>query len=118
LRDHLEHFDERLDHWERTSKRRNFVQDMIGPKNAIAGLEESDMMRWFDNSTLHFRFRGEEFDLQLLARSIEEVQQGSVAARERLDLARRERAIRQSQARESGAGPSVSADERSNERCS
>ena len=73
LRDHLEHFDERLDHWQATSERRNYVQDFVGPKGSIAGIDEADMMRWFDPSTNHIRFRGEEFDLQALATAVDEV---------------------------------------------
>ncbi|MBH3464459.1 hypothetical protein I5Q49_06315 [Pseudomonas carnis] len=63
LRDHLEHFDERIDHWMKTSKNRNFVQDIIGPKGGIMGLDESDMMRQYDPATGTFRFRGETFSL-------------------------------------------------------
>jgi len=63
LRDHLEHFDERIDHWMQTSKNQNFVQDVIGPKGGIMGLEESDMMRQYDPMTGTFRFRGDTFSL-------------------------------------------------------
>lgn len=67
LRDLLEHFDEKLDDWRRTSVRRNIANDIIGPKNTIAGMEDTDMMRWFDPTTNKFIFRGEEFDIQALA---------------------------------------------------
>jgi hypothetical protein len=76
LRDHLEHFDERLDAWQAESERHNFVQDFIGPKNGgIVGIEDTDMMRWFDPTTNNFRFRGEEYDLQALADAVAEMQQ-------------------------------------------
>ena len=71
LRDHLEHYDERLDHWRKTSTNRNIASDTIGPRNAIVGLADTDMMRWFDPSTNSFRFRGEEYDLQDLATAVE-----------------------------------------------
>lgn len=71
LRDHLEHFDERLDHWRETSKRRNFAQDNIGPWGSIAGIEESDVMRWFDPNARRFIFRGESFDIQELVSAID-----------------------------------------------
>ena len=71
LRDHLEHFDERLDEWRRTSTHRNIANDLIGPKNMIVGLADTDMMRWFDPSDRLFRFRGEEYDLQGLASQID-----------------------------------------------
>jgi hypothetical protein len=72
LRDHLEHFDERLDQWVLTSARRNFVQDTIGPwGRAIVGIEESDCMRWYDPESKKFLFRGESVDLQALVSAID-----------------------------------------------
>jgi hypothetical protein len=73
LRDHLEHYDERLDHWSNTSQRRNIASDTIGPANAIVGLDPSDTMRWFDPTTNAFRFRGEEFALQPLATAVDQL---------------------------------------------
>jgi hypothetical protein len=84
LRDHLEHYDERLDHWRETSKNRNIVSDLIGPKNSIVGLAETDMMRWFDPSDNHFRFRGEEYDLQQLASSVDGLLPASIKLEEEL----------------------------------
>ena len=73
LRDHLEHYDERLDHWSNTSPNRNIASDTIGPPNAIVGLEPSDTMRWFDPTNNAFRFRGEEYALQPLATAVDEL---------------------------------------------
>lgn len=73
LRDHLEHYDERLDHWRNNSVNRNIVSDTIGPPNAIVGLAETDMMRWFDPTRNVFKFRGEEYDLQGIAASIDQL---------------------------------------------
>lgn len=73
LRDHLEHYDERLDHWRNNSVNRNIVSDTIGPPNAIVGLEDSDMMRWFDPTRSMFRFRGEEYDIQAIATAVEQL---------------------------------------------
>ncbi|RWU07920.1 hypothetical protein EGC76_11840 [Pseudidiomarina gelatinasegens] len=73
LRDHLEHYDERLDHWRNNSVNRNILSDTIGPPNAVVGLAESDMMRWFDPTRSMFRFRGEEYDLQAIASSIDQL---------------------------------------------
>lgn len=71
LRDHLEHYDERLDHWRQTSTNRNIASDTIGPRNSIVGLAATDMMRWFDPSTNAFLFRGEEYNLQELATAVD-----------------------------------------------
>jgi hypothetical protein len=73
LRDHLEHYDERLDHWRNNSVNRNIVSDTIGPPNAIIGPAETDMMRWFDPTRNVFKFRGEEYDLQSIAASIDQL---------------------------------------------
>ncbi|TGV17062.1 hypothetical protein E5N72_17675 [Pseudoalteromonas sp. MEBiC 03607] len=73
LRDHLEHYDERLDHWRNNSINRNIVSDTIGPPNAIVGPAESDMMRWFDPTRNVFKFRGEEYDLQSITTSIDQL---------------------------------------------
>ena len=73
LRDHLEHYDERLDHWRNNSVNRNIVSDTIGPPNAIVGPAETDMMRWFDPTRNVFKFRGEEYDLQGIAASIDQL---------------------------------------------
>lgn len=71
LRDHLEHFDERIDHWRETSVRKNYAQDLVGPKGMIAGFEDTDMMRWYDPERKSFLFRGEEFDIQELVSAID-----------------------------------------------
>ena len=91
LRDHLEHFDERLDNWSATSARHNYVQDTIGPANAIVGIDETDMMRWFDPTTNTMRFRGEVYDLQELTAAVEQIGQTCVAAIERIEQEDRER---------------------------
>ena len=81
LRDHLDHFDERLDQWQNESVQRNYVQDFIGPEGSIVGTDDGDMMRWFDPPVKKMRFRGEEFDLQALADALVDVLE-KVQARE------------------------------------
>jgi hypothetical protein len=73
LRDHLEHFDERLDDWEENSQNKNFAQDIIGPENAIVGIAKTDMMRWFNPENNTFLFRGETFSLQDIATALEKL---------------------------------------------
>jgi hypothetical protein len=84
LRDHLEHYDERLDHWRQTSEHRNIASDTIGPPNSIIGLTATDLMRWFDPSSNSFRFRGEEYNLQELATAIDRLLPMSVQLEEEL----------------------------------
>lgn len=73
LRDHLEHFDERLDNWATTSEHRNILQDYIGPPGGIVGLEASDRMREFDPASTNVTFCGETYNVQALVTAIEEL---------------------------------------------
>lgn len=84
LRDHLEHFDERIDDWGENSENKNFVQDTIGPENTIVGLAKTDMMRWFNPTNGTFLFRGETFSLQDIATAIENLLPMLVAKEEEL----------------------------------
>ena len=81
LRDHLEHFDERLDRWLRETSGRNVVDFHIGPASVIggAGIERRDFLRVFEPDRSVFTFRGEEFDIQLLATSVEELRSEAIA---------------------------------------
>ncbi|WP_224041641.1 hypothetical protein [Cupriavidus respiraculi] len=70
LRDHLEHFDERLDDWDRTSEHGNYLQDNVARWGAIPGLAEGDYMRWYDPTTHEVRFRGEAWSIVDLVESV------------------------------------------------
>lgn len=58
IRDHLEHFDDRLDDWVENSPHRNIVDYMIGPRSAIGGsaINDKDIMRLYDPDKKHFFF--------------------------------------------------------------
>lgn len=75
LRDHFEHFDERLDDWAENSKNRNIVQRLFGPRSAIGGdaIQNSDIIHHFDPATNVFGFRGEHYDIQALASGLEDI---------------------------------------------
>ena len=77
LRDHFEHFDERLDDWAETSKNRNIVQRFIGSRNDIGGdsIMDSDIIHHFDPSKNTFGFRGEHYDIQSLASGLDDIYQ-------------------------------------------
>lgn len=64
MRNHFEHFDERIEKWDKTSVRHNFADKLIGPTNMIYGLEQSDHFRHFDTSNGAIRFNGEEYLIQ------------------------------------------------------
>ena len=64
FRNHFEHFDERLDRWARSSKRRNFADSNIGPPGFISGLDPEDYMRTLDPTSLTLTFHGDSYDLR------------------------------------------------------
>lgn len=80
LRDHLEHYDERIDDWAETSANRIIVDNHLGPRTSISGsaVRDSDIMRLFDPSTNEFVFRGESFDVQELANGVVDIQARAV----------------------------------------
>ncbi|WP_157061606.1 hypothetical protein [Pseudomonas sp. P97.38] len=80
LRDHLEHFDERLDYWAQTSEHKNFIQDYIGPKEGIVGFAETDRMRQYDFCSGEFTFRGENYNLVVLFSGLKDILSRTVKA--------------------------------------
>ena len=93
LRNHLEHYDTRLDAWADSSPHRIYVDRNIGPKGIIGGdaIQDSDIMRHIDPGTLKFIFRGEEFELQPIATAIEQLADKAKAAVEHEREQRRSR---------------------------
>lgn len=81
LRDHFEHFDERLDEWAATSPHKNIVDNMIGPRNAIAGnaIKDEDIMRMYDPTNKEIVFRGEKFNVQVLVDGVLDIQAKATA---------------------------------------
>lgn len=75
LRDHFEHFDERLDDWAERSKNRNIVERLLGPRSAIGGdaIQDSDIIHHYDPATKIYAFRGEKFDIQRLASGLDDL---------------------------------------------
>lgn len=72
LRNHFEHYDERLEDWALKSKNRNLIDNLIGSPSAIQlGTEPTDYHRVFDPSTFTAWFWGNEYPLQPI---IEEIQ--------------------------------------------
>jgi len=73
LRDHFEHFDERMEHWAETSKRRIFVDRSIGNPNHMALGDPGDALRNYDPETRIMHFRGEGFALEPLANALNDI---------------------------------------------
>jgi hypothetical protein len=92
LRNHLEHFDERLDDWAENSRNRNIADRLIGPRGMIGGggIADTDIFRQFDPATKKFIFRGDEFDLEALVSAILDVAQRIQARNTQLEDRRRD----------------------------
>jgi hypothetical protein len=75
LRDHFEHFDERLDDWAEKSRYRSIVDRFIGPRGAIRvnGIHDTDFIRHYDPAKKTLSFRGERFDVQALASGLDDI---------------------------------------------
>lgn len=85
IRDHLEHFDERIDFWVQNSLDGNYVQDMIGPKNAVQGISDGDRMRQYDPTTTDLLFRGEAYSLMVLYNGLIDITQRVECALSKID---------------------------------
>lgn len=81
LRDHFEHFDERLDDWAENSRNRNIIGRLFGPRDGVGGdaIDDSDIIHHYDPSTKIYSFRGESFDVQNLVSGINDIHQKASA---------------------------------------
>jgi hypothetical protein len=73
LRNHFEHFDERLETWWRDSTTHSYIDFNLTPKTTVnnPALKDIDWFRNFDPSTTNVYFWGQQFNVQEL---IDEVQ--------------------------------------------
>lgn len=73
----LEHFDEWLDSWATSSKRKNFVDSNIssGPiSNAISGIDEGDFLRNLDRKDMILSLFGKQYDLRQMRDAIADLE--------------------------------------------
>ncbi len=73
IRDHFEHFDERLEDWAASSERHNIVDLCVGPPNMIVGLDPGDFMRNYDTTTNTVTFRGESYAVQPIVTALQQI---------------------------------------------
>ncbi len=70
MRNHFEHYDERLDDWWKTSEAHNHADMNIG---TITGLDPKDSFRALDPKTMEAIFWGERFDLRSIVAEAERI---------------------------------------------
>lgn len=73
LRNHFEHYDERLIDWDKSSKHKNIVLYSIGPSDMIKGIDKKDIFRHYDNTKGVVTFRGEIFDLIPIVKELKRI---------------------------------------------
>jgi len=66
MRNHYEHFDERLDEWNKKSQTHNSLDLGVLPRSAVRGFDQIDWFRNYDAGTKTLTFWGEDFDIQAL----------------------------------------------------
>lgn len=71
LRDSFEHFDERIDKWDRQSERHQFLDRSVGEKRLIGGADSGDYMRWFDYTTSVISLMGDDLGLRALLSEVD-----------------------------------------------
>jgi hypothetical protein len=73
LRDHLEHFDERLDQWQERAESRHYLQNYVGNAADRTSIRSEDQMRSYDPGRAVFGFRGQEYPLEPMRAAILEL---------------------------------------------
>lgn len=78
-RNHLQHFDERLDKWAATTKNGNYIDQNTGSLRAYRRDDGEPVLRHYDPAVSVFTFHSEDFNIAELA---SEVQKVAAAARD------------------------------------
>ena len=74
LRNHFEHYDERLDDWAQNSENHNLATYSVGGAGMIHSLGEKEQFMRFDPATSELWFRGERMFLAEIIRSVQTIQ--------------------------------------------
>ncbi len=70
LRDHFEHFDERLDAYFQSPRKDMYIDLNIGEISEIKGLDRKEVLRHLDNKNQVVIFLGEEYDIKALKQEL------------------------------------------------
>jgi hypothetical protein len=73
LRNHFEHFDERLDSWRKSSTNRNMVDRSVGLISAYRGIELKDFLRFYDPETHKLWVQGISYDIPTIIQTLDEI---------------------------------------------
>ncbi|GAA4762738.1 hypothetical protein GCM10023351_01490 [Microbacterium gilvum] len=74
LRNHIEHFDERLERWWESAERNHFVDGFIGAKDQMQGASGQDLFRMYDPEIATAYFWDEAFPLADVQKEVSRLQ--------------------------------------------
>lgn len=77
LRDHLEHFDERLEEWFTTTNTRTFADALVGTVHKLEEINDRDRLRYFDPDRMVVEFRGDRFELIPLLAAVRTIREAA-----------------------------------------
>ena len=75
LRNHFEHYDERIEHWFATKNSASYTDLIMGPLQGYARQFPSNVHRGYDQTTQTLTFRGESMNLGAVVKALTEIQQ-------------------------------------------
>ena len=75
IRNHFEHYDDRIESWFESKKSAVYLDPIIGPPTAIWARYPENVHRSYDPSTQTLAFRGEEMNLDSILRALDEIRQ-------------------------------------------
>lgn len=70
LRDHFEHFDERLDIYFQSTRKHTYIDMNIGDLSEFKGLDRKEVLRHLDDKNQVVIFLGEEYDIKALKQEL------------------------------------------------
>ncbi len=74
LRNHMEHFEQRLDTWAADLRpNKSFVNRVCMPRETLVGVDDRDILRMYDPSTLDYVFRGDRFNIPVVVNAVDEL---------------------------------------------
>ena len=79
IRNHFEHFDERLEKWAIASPRKCVADSNVGPPGMISGLDAGDYLRNLEPSKLAVTFRGDTYLLKPVVDALRELHGKAIA---------------------------------------
>lgn len=89
-RNHLAHYETRIDDWMLTSKSHNMFRGFIGSIDSVSGIEVNEIFEQFDPNTYNFIFRGDSYPIHEILNDVRDVAQRAAGV---LSMPRRARAI-------------------------